>query len=71
MNLVYKYVDFIVTFIFDIGETLTGLNGIKWSCDIRQAHGLSFVILLIFGHVRMCEVQGVCPPKHIGWRHNA
>ena len=38
MNLMYNYVDFIVNFIQDTDETLTGLTGIEWSCDVRRAH---------------------------------
>ena len=36
MYFMYKYIDFIVKFIQDTGEALTGLTGIKWSCDIRR-----------------------------------
>ena len=38
MNLMYNYIDFIVKFIQDIGETLTGFTGIEWSCDFRWGH---------------------------------
>ena len=28
----------IVKFIYDTGETLTGLTGLKWSCDVGWVH---------------------------------
>ena len=62
MNLCISMFICIVKFIDDIGETLTGLTGLKWSCDVRQDHVLSFVIFLICGHSFICVIQGVCEP---------
>ena len=38
MILMYNYVDFYSENIQDTGETLTGLTGLKRSCDIRRDH---------------------------------
>ena len=33
----YNNVDFIVKFIYNTGEMLTGVICIEWLCDVRQA----------------------------------
>ena len=38
MNLMYKYVYFIVKYIQDTGEELTGLIVLGWSCDVGRDH---------------------------------
>ena len=34
----YNYVDFIVDFIQNTGEMLTGMACLEWSCGFRRAH---------------------------------
>ena len=41
----------------------TRMNYLGWSCDVRQSHILSFVLLTMC--VRNCEGKGVCPPTLI------
>ena len=38
MNLMCNYVDLYSDFFQDTGETLTGLTGLEWSCDVRRAN---------------------------------
>ena len=37
MNLMYNYVDLYSDLFQATGETLSGLTGLEWSCDVRQA----------------------------------
>ena len=54
MNFLYNYADLYTE--IHIGETITGLTGLEWLCDVRWDHVLSFVIFPICGHIQMVNI---------------